>query len=92
MVEEFKILPANKITVIPLGLAYNADSNENLLRDTFRNRYNLQTYDIAIGIVGRIVQIKNHFFFIQVIKRILSSNASSKAAFFIIGDGDLLHQ
>ncbi len=87
--QEFRILPASKITIIHLGFDFDALGNEKLFRDTFRDRYSVQSNDIAIGIVGRIVAIKNHSFFVQVIKRILSLNISRKAAFFIVGDGDL---
>ncbi len=92
LVEEFKILPASKIAIIPLGFAYDANIDKKFLRDTFRNKYGLQNNDIAIGIIGRIVPIKNHLFFVQVIKEILSSHISSRAAFFIIGDGQLRWQ
>jgi len=92
LVEEYKILPASKIAIIPLGFAYEANNNQSYLRNAFRNKYGLQNKDIAIAIIGRIVPIKNHLFFIQVIKEIRSSNVSSRAAFFIIGDGQLRKQ
>jgi len=92
LVEEFKILPASKIAIIPLGFAYDNNNDTSFFRNTFRNKYGLQNNDIAIGIIGRIVSIKNHLFFVQVIKEILSSHVSSRAAFFIIGDGQLRRQ
>lgn len=92
LVEEFRILPASKIAIIPLGFAYDNNNDRDFFRDTFRNKYGLQNNDIAIGIIGRIVPIKNHLFFVQVVKKILSSQVSSRAAFFIIGDGQLRSQ
>lgn len=92
LVEEFKILNASKIAIIPLGFAYDNNNDTIFFRNTFRNKYGLQNDDIAIGIIGRIVPIKNHLFFVQVVKEILSSHVSSKAAFFIIGDGQLRRQ
>ena len=88
LVEEYKILPASKVAIIPLGFDYEI-KDRNSYRDTFRNKYGLQKNDIAIGIIGRIVPIKNHLFFIRVIKNILLTRVSSRAAFFIIGDGYL---
>jgi glycosyltransferase involved in cell wall biosynthesis len=91
LVEKYKILPAPKVVIIPLGFACELH-DKNYYRNAFRIKYGLKNTDIAIGIVGRIVPIKNHLFFVRVIKNILSSNASSTAAFFIIGDGSLRHQ
>jgi glycosyltransferase involved in cell wall biosynthesis len=88
LVEEYKILPASKLAIIPLGFDYEI-KDRNFYRDTFRNKYGLQKNDIAIGIIGRIVPIKNHLFFVRVIKNILLTRVSSRAAFFIIGDGYL---
>ena len=39
--------------------------------------------EVAIGIVGRIVPIKDHVFFIHVIERVLKT---SKKLGFIVGD------
>jgi glycosyltransferase involved in cell wall biosynthesis len=75
-----------------LGLPNDFTANHPSLREAFRNRYGLTDKDVAIGIVGRIVPIKNHAFFIKVIGSILTSPANRRAAFFIIGDGDLRKQ
>lgn len=92
LVDEFKILPASKITVIGLGFDFNESIDSNAKRVAFRSRYNLQSSDIAIGIVGRIVPVKNHSFFIKVVGNILSFNTANPPAFFIIGDGNLRMQ
>lgn len=89
LVNQYKILSATKITVIPLGFAFDKDRDDAALRQNFRKKYNLHDRDIAIGIVGRIVAVKNHSFFVKVIHRILSSGMQNPPAFFIIGDGDL---
>ena len=89
LTEEFKILPSSKIKIIPLGFAFDMRQDTQQLRDTFRNRYGLQKNDIAIGIVGRIVPIKNHYFFLQVIHHMLHELKMKNVAFFIIGDGEL---
>lgn len=91
LVQEYKILPAPKIAIIPLGFDYDIN-DKNFHRNIFRHKYGLQKNDIAIGIIGRIVPIKNHLFFVRVIEDILSAGKSSRAAFFIIGDGQLRRQ
>jgi glycosyltransferase involved in cell wall biosynthesis len=89
LVNQYHILPALKIVIIQLGFDFEDDKDPATLRQNFRNKYNLQQDDIAIGIVGRIVPIKNHSFFVKVIHRILTSGDKNPPAFFIIGDGDL---
>ncbi len=89
LVNQYKILPASKIVVIRLGFDFDGDKDPVAFRQNFRNKYNLQQHDIAIGIVGRIVPVKNHSFFVRVIYQILNSDLKNPPAFFIIGDGDL---
>jgi glycosyltransferase involved in cell wall biosynthesis len=89
LVEDFKILPANKMAIIPLGFAYEDNNDKQPLRNKFRTQYKLQQSDVAVGIVGRIVPVKNHSLFVQCIKVLLSSDVCPKPAFFIVGDGEL---
>lgn len=89
LVNQYKILAATKITVVPLGFAFEEDRDDSALRQNFRKKYNLHDRDIAIGIIGRIVPVKNHSFFVKVIHHILSSGGQNLPAFFIVGDGEL---
>jgi len=89
LVQVFKILPLNKCRIIPLGFDLQLIENTPDLRSAFRQTYGLKNTDVAIGIVCRIVPIKNHAFFVKVIKAILTKNNNSNAAFFIVGDGEL---
>ena len=45
--------------------------------------------ELKIGIVGRLVPIKNHKMFLEAAKVFLKQNPSIKATFLIIGDGEL---
>jgi len=89
LVNEYNILPASKIAVISLGFDFTKDRHTEEIRQDFRKKYNLQKEDIAIGIVGRIVNVKNHSFFLKIVHRILGEYKTNPPAFFIIGDGDL---
>ena len=42
---------------------------------------------VAIGIIGRLVPVKNHSLFIKALKRVLN-NTNGKVKAFIIGDGE----
>ena len=83
-----KICPEEKIEVIPLGFdleKFNVDKDSK--RKKFRGKWNIKENEIAIGIIGRLVPIKNHFFFIDAIHEILKKSEVPIRA-FIVGDGE----
>ena len=83
-----KICPENKIEVIPLGFdleRFNTDKDAK--RKEFRKKWNLKENEIAIGIIGRLVPIKNHKFFIDAIQEVLK-NSKVPIRAFIVGDGE----
>lgn len=83
-----KICPEKKIEVIPLGFdleRFNTDKDSK--RKEFRKKWNLKENEIAIGIIGRLVPIKNHTFFIDVIQEVLK-NSKVPIRAFIVGDGE----
>lgn len=88
LVEEFKIAHADKFRVIPLGLdleKFHQDQSEK--RKIFRQEYGMQEDDVAIGIIGRLVPIKNHSLFLKAIAHIKAKSARNIKA-FIVGDGE----
>lgn len=86
----YKICPASKIEVVPLGFDLNRFS-ENCAekRTKFRTEYSVSDDEIAIGIVGRLASVKNHTFFIDAVDRCVTQNPNTKIRAFIIGDGEL---
>ena len=84
-----KIAKPNKIEVIPLGFDLNKfKENKKDKRKIFRQKWLIEDDEIAIGIIGRLVPIKNHHFFLNVAKNI-SKLSTKKVRFLIIGDGEL---
>ena len=84
-----KIAKPNKIKVIPLGFDLNKfKENQKDKRNSFRQKWLIEDNEIAIGIIGRLVPIKNHHFFLNVVKNI-SELTTRKVRFIIIGDGEL---
>jgi glycosyltransferase involved in cell wall biosynthesis len=83
-----RICKPEKIKVIPLGFDLSR-FNENMdqKREQFRRRYNIKDDEIAIGIIGRIVPVKNHRLFLEAAKIVLGKT-QFKLRFFIIGDGE----
>ncbi len=88
LVNEYKLCQSDKITVVPLG--FNLDRfyiNRAENRESFRTEYQLTDDEIAIGIIGRLVPVKNHELFLNAFKNVLTSS-SKKIKAFIIGDGE----
>ena len=84
----YKICKPEHISVINLGFDLNKFSkNKNYKRSVFRKEYNISKDEIAIGIVGRLTQIKNQKLFIDLIEKI-NSSSSCNVKSFIIGDGE----
>ena len=86
--EQFKIAPASKFEIIQLGFDLSKfETNQPEKRKQFRAEYNLDENEVAIGIVGRLVPIKNHTLFLKAIK-IVADKTDQKIRVFIIGDGE----
>ena len=83
-----RICKPEKIRVVPLGFDLSRFT-ENMVdkRSQFRMRYNIADDEIAIGIIGRLVPIKNHKLFIESSKIVLEKT-QQKIRLFIIGDGE----
>jgi len=86
--EVFHIAPKEKIHVVPLGFDLTKFTlNKEQNRKEFREKYNLNDNQLAIGIIGRLAPIKNHSLFIESIAYLKSQGIGNFKA-FIIGDGD----
>jgi len=76
-------------SVVPLGVDLKKfKQNEFEKRISFRSSFNLDNKTIAIGIIGRLVPIKNHQLFINAFAQ-LKNISSKRIKAFIIGDGEL---
>ncbi len=88
----YKICPPEKLEVIPLGLDLDKfQYKQEEKRADFRKKYKIEGDEIAIGVIGRIVPIKNHSLFVAAAKRALESTGK-KLRFVIVGDGDMRPQ
>lgn len=86
---DYKICEEEKISVIPLGFDLSRfTENQDEKRAHFRQKYQLSDDEIGIGIVGRLVPVKNHKLFLDSIKAV-TANTSKKVRAFVIGDGEL---
>lgn len=86
-----KIAKPSKFEVIPLGFDLERfQTDYEIKRNSFRTKYHLNNH-IAIGIVGRLVPIKNHDLFIKAIAR-LQKRIDRNVRYFIIGDGERMDE
>lgn len=85
---KYQICKKDKIEVIPLGFDLSRfRENMDEKRRYFRQKYNIDNDEIAIGIIGRLVPIKNHTMFLYAIDH-LRNHTTKKIRAFIVGDGE----
>ena len=88
LTQQHKICNKNKVAVVPLGFDLRRFQEDyELKRNDFRKHYLLEDNEIAIGIIGRLVPIKNHTLFLEAINQLLKKT-TKKVRVFIIGDGE----
>ncbi|MEZ4739274.1 MAG: glycosyltransferase [Flavobacteriales bacterium] len=88
LVDEHRITTEEKVSVIPLGFDLSRfQEDQAAKRALFRRVYGVAEDEIAIGIVGRLVPIKNHDLFLDVIARV-SQRTGRRIRAFIVGDGE----
>jgi glycosyltransferase involved in cell wall biosynthesis len=92
LVHEYKIAPEHKFRVIPLGLDLSKfQTDYENKRKKFRKEFGLDEDEIAIGIIGRLVPVKNHMLFLEAISYVLK-NSSKRIKAIIVGDGGMRKQ
>jgi len=89
LAEKYRIAPADKIRTIKLGFNLTPFFSSNRLKGEFRKHLRIKEDMLLIGIVGRLVPIKNHKMFLNAAKLFLAQNPDIKVKFIVIGDGEL---
>tara|TARA_Y100001970_G_scaffold159011_1_gene194509 strand:+ start:25438 stop:26631 length:1194 start_codon:yes stop_codon:yes gene_type:complete len=91
LINKYLISKKDKIEVVPLGFDLNRfvnDQNEKRIKT--RKKIKVKNEEVLITIIGRVVPIKDHRFFIDVFKYcMIKSDISLKAV--VIGDGPELN-
>lgn len=88
LTEEHRICQPDKMHVIPLGFNLSRfQENLDEKRAGFRNRYGIKENETAIGIIGRLVPVKNHEMFLKSIAYLRENGVSDFKA-FVVGDGE----
>ena len=86
---QHRIAPPDKFEVIPLGFDLDRfRTDTEVKRAAFRKEFNVTDDEIAVGIIGRLVDVKDHKYFLRLAKNVLETT-TKKVRFFIVGDGEM---
>lgn len=86
--EKYKIAPEKKCSIIPLGLDLSLFLSLAGKKD-LRGELSIDREMLVVGMVGRLVDVKNHRMFLEVVAGICRTDPDIKAKFMIVGDGPL---
>jgi glycosyltransferase involved in cell wall biosynthesis len=87
LVERYRVARRGKVRVVPLGFDLSAYAAIEADDGTFRASLNIPADAPLIGIVGRLVPIKNHEMFLRAAALIVKT--LPQAMFVIVGDGEV---
>lgn len=82
----FRIAPPQRIHVVPLGLPLEPFADLEGVRGALRRELGCWTDTPLVGIIGRLVPIKNHDLFLEAARQV--AQALPQARFLIVGDGE----
>lgn len=89
LVDIHRIAPAAKVHVVPLGFDLKPFQEDMAAKRTrYRTEARLAENEVAIGIVGRLVPVKDHRMFLEAFTLLLKQTSIPVRA-FIVGDGEL---
>lgn len=84
--ESFHIGRPEQFRVVPLGINFEEMTDD---RGALRREYGVSDDEVAIGIVGRLCEVKNHAMLIESAARLMEGGNKPGTRFVIVGDGHL---
>lgn len=88
LVDEFKIAPKAKCEVIPLGLDF-ARLKSGQSAGGLRKELGVKDDELLVGIMGRLVPIKNHGMFLEAAALTRKLRPDLAVRYAVVGGGDL---
>lgn len=86
LVETYGITRKSRITVLPLGFDLQSFAETKRHQGTFRQQWQIPSDVPLVGIIGRLLPVKNHRLFLEASADVCKSIPN--AQFVIVGDGD----
>lgn len=87
--DKLKVTNAKKCVVVPLGLELNKFFDCEKACGKFKQELGFTDNVVLVGIVGRLVPIKNHNMFLDVAKKVVDMKPGIDIRFVVVGDGEL---
>jgi len=90
LTHNYKIADPQKVKVITLGIdeSFLQKQLSNQQCQPFVSQFPIHENTLTIGIIARIVKVKNFHLFVEVVKKVIVST-NKNVQFFVIGDGFL---
>lgn len=88
LTEKYRLTDADKVHIIHLGFDLSRFANCRA-RGKLRSKIGVDDDTFLVGIVGRLVPIKNHRLFIKAATLVKKMYANKSIKFIIVGDGEL---
>lgn len=90
LVNRYKIASEKKVILVPLGFDLTVFEGETSDKEHIKKEFHLPLQKpYLVGMVGRLVPIKNHMLFLKVAKKIILQRQD--VHFLIVGDGECFH-
>ncbi|MBU4258701.1 MAG: glycosyltransferase family 4 protein [Proteobacteria bacterium] len=89
LADKYRIISPDKIKIINLGFDLNPFLFSKALHGKFRRFLGIDNKTLLIGIVGRLVPIKNHMMFLKAAKIFINQNPGIRVKFVVVGDGEM---
>ena len=83
------LIKQEKFRVVPLGFdldRFRTAQQEKRMK--FRTEFNLADDEIAIGIIGRLVPVKNHYLFLKAIRHVFDNSSKKSKSVYHWGRRD----
>ena len=88
LAEKYHIAPSEKIRIIELGFDLGPFLSSARLKGRFRKKLGVSDKTLLIGIIGRLVPIKNHEMFFEAVDLFLKAHPASDVKVVVVGDGE----
>jgi glycosyltransferase involved in cell wall biosynthesis len=85
--DEFHVTSRDRIVVLPLGFDLTPFLSAERKNGAFRRAWHIPDDALLIGIVGRMVPVKNHALFLEAAAQVRAARPDAK--FALVGDGEL---
>ncbi|MFA5339164.1 MAG: glycosyltransferase family 4 protein [Candidatus Omnitrophota bacterium] len=88
IIKKYKIAGDEKVKVVPLGLELDVLSSIGSRKGKLRNELGIGNDCVLIGIIGRLVPVKNHRMFLDACKKLFDTAGGRDIKCIVIGDGE----